>query len=73
MHGGRQMSRPLNRKFAIALALIGLWILSCLGVFVLIHFNGIYFLALLATEWVILDAFWPLKLTKTSRGANFEP
>lgn len=31
------------------------------------------YLALLATEWVILDAFWPLKLTKTSRGANFEP
>jgi hypothetical protein len=46
MHGGRQMSRPLNRKFAIALALIGLWILSCLGVFVLIHFNGIYFFGL---------------------------
>jgi hypothetical protein len=32
-----QVSKPLNRKYAIALALVGMWLLSCIAVFVLVH------------------------------------
>ncbi|HLX94978.1 MAG TPA: hypothetical protein VKU37_04465 [Verrucomicrobiae bacterium] len=32
-----QASKPLNRKFAIALALAGMWLLACIGSFVVIR------------------------------------
>jgi hypothetical protein len=41
-----QASKPLNRKFAIALALAGMWLLTCIGVFVFIHSDNWYFFGL---------------------------
>ena len=38
-----QASKPLNRKFAIALALAGMWLLACIGVFVFIRSDDWWF------------------------------
>jgi hypothetical protein len=37
-------SKPLNRKLAIALALAGMWLLACIGVFVLTHSDDWWFI-----------------------------
>jgi len=41
-----QASKPLNRRFAIALALVGMWLLSCIGVVVFIHSDDWLFFGL---------------------------
>lgn len=41
-----QASKPLNRKFAIALALASMWLLSCVGNFVWIHADDWWFIQL---------------------------
>jgi hypothetical protein len=41
-----QASKPLNREFAIALALAGMWLLSCVGNFAWIHPDDWWFVPL---------------------------
>jgi len=41
-----QACKPLNRKFAIALALAGMWLLECVGNFVWIHPDDWWFIQL---------------------------
>ncbi len=38
-----QASRPLNRRFAIILALAGMWLLASIGVFIFIHSSDWWF------------------------------
>ena len=41
-----QASKPLNRRFAIILALVGMWLLACIGVFIFIHPSDWWFFGL---------------------------
>jgi hypothetical protein len=41
-----QASKPLSRRFAIILALMGMWLLACVGVFVFIHSSDWWFFGL---------------------------
>jgi hypothetical protein len=41
-----QASKPLNRRLAIALALVGMWLLACIGVFILLHSSDWWFFGL---------------------------
>lgn len=42
----RGISKPLSRKLAIPLALAGMWLLACLGVFAVVHSDQPWFIGL---------------------------
>jgi hypothetical protein len=41
-----QVSKPMNRKFAIPLALAVMWLLACIGILIFIHSDDWLFLGL---------------------------
>jgi len=46
LHETMQASKPLNRRFAIILALVGMWLAAWIGVFVFIHSSNWWFFSL---------------------------
>ena len=48
-------SKPLNRRFAIILALVGMWLMGCIGVFLLIHSSDWWFFGLRGHEATTIE------------------